>query len=308
MEWIKNVVDFIEDNLRNEITIEELASVSGYSTRHVQRLFRDHTGDSLMEYVRGRRLTAAMSDVIESQKALIDIAFDYHFESQQAFTRAFQSRFMFPPRRFRNNKLSNPPSAKQKISDAYLGMINREELTLEPEIMNREQKYFVGTQMIADLNSFATPTLIPRISALATEFRARSTELEQSSVVASDVRELLIITFRVPLEERTEEDGIVIMAGVEVDSPITPPDKMRLITVQPCEYAKFIYTGAIQEFNLASYYVAGCWFPRSKYWIGNAPLFNYMQIQGINSDINKSTYLLPLRKRHDRFIDKWWEH
>ncbi|PCH60335.1 MAG: AraC family transcriptional regulator, partial [SAR86 cluster bacterium] len=144
MDWIYKVIEYVEDNLKNSMTIEDIAAVSGYSERHFQRVFRERTADSIMDYIRGRRLTLAMEEIISSQKSIIDIAFEYQFESQQNFTRAFQSRFMFPPRRFRNNELHNPPSAKKRLTEAYLGMIAREELTLEPEIIQKKEKIFIG--------------------------------------------------------------------------------------------------------------------------------------------------------------------
>ncbi len=308
MPWITDLVDYVEENLKSDITVEDMAAISGYSVRHFQRIFRERTGDSIMDYVRGRRLTEAMSEITSSQRPIIDIALDFQFESQQSFTRAFQTRFLFPPRRFRNNLLRNPPSAKQRISQPYLNMISRQELTLEPEIILREEKHFIGLQIKEDIDSFADTSLLPGISALAASFKQRRPEIDETWLADSNTNELLIITYRVPKEERMEGDGIVLMVALETNSAAHSLPGMNTISVQRSRYAKFVYSGAIQKFNLASYYVAGCWFPRSKYWVGNAPLFNYMQIQGVNSETNRSTYLLPLRERHDRMIDRWWEH
>ena len=308
MNWILRVAEFIEQNLRSEISIEDLAIVSGYSVRHFQRSFKEASGDSVMEYVRGRRLTAAMQELALTDKPIIDIAIDYQFESQHSFTRAFQSRFMFPPRRFRGNKLSNPPSSKQRLSEDYLHMVEKKELTLEPEIIEIPEKTFLGMHIRSDLNGFDDKSIIPRTSELRKHFNSRLGEISEDDVVAAKGEGLLIISFRVPIEERESGDGIIVMTGIEVQSTTQPPKGMRTITVQQSKYARFVYTGALQNFYLASYYVAGSWFPKSKYWVGNAPLFSYMQVKGVNAEENKSTYYLPLRNRNDRFIDRWWEH
>ena len=92
----------IEQRLAEPLSLAEIASASGLSAFHFSRLFTALHGESVMAYVRRRRLAKAarrLSD--EGAVPLVELALDCGFESQQAFTRAFTRQFGVSPGRFR---------------------------------------------------------------------------------------------------------------------------------------------------------------------------------------------------------------
>ena len=94
MKWIKRLTkcaDYIEDNLKGEIKIEELARISCLSTLYFPRLFEAITDIPLSEYIRRRRMTLAAKDIIDGDKKIIDIALDYGYSTPESFSRAFKS-------------------------------------------------------------------------------------------------------------------------------------------------------------------------------------------------------------------------
>ncbi len=97
LEKIQKVLDYIEENLKRELTADDAISVSGYSVTHGYRIFGSLTGWSIGEYIRLRRLSEAITDYLEHDRKLIDVAFDYGYGSQEAFTRAFKSVFAVTP-------------------------------------------------------------------------------------------------------------------------------------------------------------------------------------------------------------------
>jgi AraC-like DNA-binding protein len=98
---IKVALDQIEGNLRDEITAEALARTVHLSPSHLRHVFARVTGCTLAEYVRRRRLAWAALDLALSRKRILDIAVEYRFSSQEAFTRAFQRRYGAAPGAFR---------------------------------------------------------------------------------------------------------------------------------------------------------------------------------------------------------------
>lgn len=92
---------WIESQLHEPLTLEQIASRAGLSPFHFSRLFTIRLGRSVMSHVRGRRLIHAARKLSqEPGLKLIDLAFDCHFESQEAFTRAFKRLFGATPGRF----------------------------------------------------------------------------------------------------------------------------------------------------------------------------------------------------------------
>ncbi len=94
MEWLKKLsaaIDYIEDNLGNDISYDEAAQIACCSTFYFQRLFSYVSGISLSEYIRRRRMTQAAFELQRTNAKVIDIALKYGYTSPTSFNRAFQS-------------------------------------------------------------------------------------------------------------------------------------------------------------------------------------------------------------------------
>ncbi|EJY0871542.1 helix-turn-helix transcriptional regulator [Escherichia coli] len=96
---IISVIAFAEHLLESESRsdISQLVRYSGYSRRHLQRLFRNKTGMSVGDYIRRRRLTRAAILVRLTGYPLHGIAISVGFNSQPSFNREFRKRFGCSP-------------------------------------------------------------------------------------------------------------------------------------------------------------------------------------------------------------------
>lgn len=103
------VVEWIEQQLDEPLTLERIAERAGLSPYHFSRLFTARMGRSVMAHVRGRRLVRAARRLCdEPALKLVNLAFDCGFESQEAFTRAFKRVFGVSPGRFRSGFAVEP--------------------------------------------------------------------------------------------------------------------------------------------------------------------------------------------------------
>lgn len=100
-DLIKGAVTYIEEHLDEELTTERVASYSAISMYHFHRIFQSHLGMSVTDYIRKRRLTHAAQALVMTDRAVLDIAVQYGFSSQEAFTRSFKRMFHLPPKRYR---------------------------------------------------------------------------------------------------------------------------------------------------------------------------------------------------------------
>jgi AraC family transcriptional regulator len=91
---------FVEEHLADRITMAELARAAGYSQWHAARVFKEIVGKSPFEYLRMRRLSAAAERLREGEHRVIDVAFDFVFDSHEGFARAFARQFGVAPRRY----------------------------------------------------------------------------------------------------------------------------------------------------------------------------------------------------------------
>ncbi len=94
MDWIKrlnNAMEYIEENITEEIEYDDLAKICFCSTHHFQRMFSYMANVTLSEYIRRRKMTLAAVDLQSTNDKVIDIALKYGYLSPTAFNRAFKS-------------------------------------------------------------------------------------------------------------------------------------------------------------------------------------------------------------------------
>lgn len=59
---------------------------------------------NLGKYIRGKKISLAAKDLIETNQSIMEITLKYGFSSQQTFTRIFSEIYGLPPLRYRNLK------------------------------------------------------------------------------------------------------------------------------------------------------------------------------------------------------------
>lgn len=121
-QTIQTVLDYIDDNLRSEMSAVMIAEKAGYSAYHFSRIFRETIGVSVMSYVTWRKLQYALYDLSQGKK-VIDVAMEYGFETHGGFTKAFVFWFGFPPSLCKLRLTVNPPMKAnvKMLTNKFLG-------------------------------------------------------------------------------------------------------------------------------------------------------------------------------------------
>src|SRR5699024_12527341 len=88
LQNMNDALDFIEENLTNEIDFGEVAKRALCSEYHFRRLFSLLAGVTLSEYIRRRRFTLAAPELNDSNSRIMDLAVQYGHDSTDAFTRS----------------------------------------------------------------------------------------------------------------------------------------------------------------------------------------------------------------------------
>lgn len=102
---VLNIIERIESRLekKENISVNEVANISGYTKRYTQKIFKEQTGMNISSYIKRRRLTYAAILIKLTKKSFCHIAMDLHFSTQQSFTRSFSREFNITPFDFRNS-------------------------------------------------------------------------------------------------------------------------------------------------------------------------------------------------------------
>lgn len=113
---IAPVLARIESGLAGPMPVTELADLAGMSASHLTRLFRQVTGDTVVGYVRRRRLAQAQHLLRNTTLPVSTVARTVGFGDLQAFNKACRAQFGRPPTLLRSAAQTalpaNVPSAR----------------------------------------------------------------------------------------------------------------------------------------------------------------------------------------------------
>lgn len=97
---ILQMMDYINENLTSDITIDHLASQFYLSRFHMMRLFKQETGYTIGTYISHKRLLLA-KELLAKDIPITQICFDCGFKNYSTFSRAYKEFFDEPPRESR---------------------------------------------------------------------------------------------------------------------------------------------------------------------------------------------------------------
>ncbi len=97
---IKSVIgaiEFMEKNLRENLLIGDVAAEANYSLFHFSRLFNKTTMFTPYDYLMRRRLSESALLLLKGKHKVINVAFEFGFNSPENFSRAFRKMFRMTP-------------------------------------------------------------------------------------------------------------------------------------------------------------------------------------------------------------------
>lgn len=100
-ESIKPAVDYIKENYAEEICVNKLATICGYSDTYFMKLFKKTTGMTCIDYINGVRLTQAANHLLATSSSIIDIALAVGYNNVSYFNRQFKAVYGVTPKEYR---------------------------------------------------------------------------------------------------------------------------------------------------------------------------------------------------------------
>ena len=109
---LKRVLDFIGDNLAENLSLSQLAAVAGMSPHYFSELFKQSTGSTPHSYVLRLRIERAKQCLRESKLSIIDVGLETGFQNPSHFARVFKKCVGIAPSGFqRDSWRTNKPTS-----------------------------------------------------------------------------------------------------------------------------------------------------------------------------------------------------
>ena len=134
---LNKIVEYIENNLEENIDLKVISKMIGMNEYTFQRLFSVITGCSFADYVRSRRLSNAGQELYLGEEKIVDIAVKYQYNNATSFSRAFEKFHGIKPSEVRKNPEKLKLYTKLHFNEQYecnkninYTIIEKDELTL----------------------------------------------------------------------------------------------------------------------------------------------------------------------------------
>ncbi len=243
MSVIEKAVWYIEWRRGEAIELQDVAAACGVSRFHLSRVFQGLTGQSVMAYVRKRRLSEAARALARGAEDILEVALDAGYGSHEAFTRAFREQFGLTPTAVRTART---------IESLQL---------VEPFTMDASLLTDLKSPRFEDRSAFHVAGLSERYT------------FETNHGIPALWQRFAPHIGRVPGQIGTVAYGICYngdgdgnfdyMAGVEVRRPDDVPNELARLMIPAGRYAVFTHSGHISDIRKTVYTIWNKWLPES---------------------------------------------
>lgn len=254
LEQVQRGIDYLEEHLDQSVDLTTVSKAAGISHWHFQRIFKALTGETLMAYVRSRRLANAHQRLLTTDEPILRIALEAGYESQAAFTRAFRAAYGTTPGAFR--RLGDKRLFPQKVRfDAdYLQHLHTN-MQIEPRWITRPAAYYVGMKTTCFGTDSDKNNVGEMLPPLWDAFLARLDEVSES---------VPGVCYGIVRTQSSESDQLEYFAAIEATTEQVP-EGMTSIAIEPAEYACFEHRGPAKQVDHTVSYIYSTWLMQSGY-------------------------------------------
>lgn len=246
VELMSQAVDYIENNLREPITVAGMAAAVSFSLYHFCRTFNQVTHHTPYDYLMRRRLSESAHDLVRTDKKIIQVACDYQFNNPETFSRAFRRIFDTQPNQARKQGQLDPWRVMPRLTLAHLRHIAKGNY-LKPVLEDKAAFQVAGLM-----------TLVKSDQAIISELW----ELLDRGPSLTEPQDRYGIAY---YPGGWSEHGFWYLAGMAIQSSDALDPAWVIKNIPARKYARFIHKGSRQEWPLTLDYVFHTWLPQSDY-------------------------------------------
>ena len=207
---IKDILDYIEKNVFQSLTVYNLADTFQISEEHLSRLFKKHTGIPPAEYIRRLKLSLAAADILENN-SVTETSSMYGFDTPSGFSKAFRKCYGMSAQEYKATYCTSPTPKFECLPELCVVAY-----TIMPKDANLQLKdagaYWLG-------NDFSD-NVVP--------------EDDWNKLMTPNKGEI-----GAWIPEDASPTGLKYIFGPIVEETSFIPDKMELFTLPASEYAVF---------------------------------------------------------------------
>ena len=284
---IDRAIDLVEGNLMAAVTVADMAAAAGYSLFHFSRTFNQATHHTPYDYLMRRRLSEAAQTLLRTDRKIIDVAFDYQFNSPETFSRAFKRMFGTQPSQWRREGRVDPRHLMPCLTPAHLRNLRRGS-GLKPTLVDLPPLQLTGLMThIRD-----DPDAIPAL------WRLLEGELSGQKPVAPLPGHYGVTFYpdNVRSPNNVQIGGYLYLAAVDLQGADLAATACVAKDFPALTCARFTHAGPIGDLALTYDYVYSTWLPKSDHAHAHPfVLEDYgASYPGANAESHETRLLFPI--------------
>ncbi|KYG29461.1 AraC family transcriptional regulator [Alkalihalobacillus trypoxylicola] len=287
MNWIHNIqsaIDYMEENLLEDIKLDKVAEQANSSLFHFQRTFALLTDCSVSEYIRRRRLSLAAEELSSSKQKVIDIALKYGYDTPESFSKAFRKQHGVAPSEAMRYR------GKLKFYDRLIiQVILKGAEPVKYNIVEKESFKAVGIKKTYSLKGNENLVEIPK---LWQEVNHNGTVSQLFELNNGGIKGVLGICDDLKVDEQ------LIDYWVAVESTMTESDLFQLIDIPASKWVVFEVSGPMPEAMQNTWKkIFSEWFPTSDYEHAGTPEMEVYPEDGSDKTNFYSEIWIPIKSK-----------
>jgi len=241
-------IDFIESNLKQGIGVADVADAVSYSLYHFSRMFNRVIHHTPYDYLMRRRLSESARELVDTDKKIIEVAFDYRFNAPETYSRAFKRMFGVQPHQWRKRGPLDRRALMCRLTPEHIAHVNKGDY-LKPTLVERDAFRLAGLMTLVRDD----PAVIPQI------WHTVAKELKRIQDADVTGRYYGVVWYPSGWQER----GYLYMAAIETGSLDTTGSPLVAKTLRPSKWARFVHKGPYRDLKLTQDYIYQTWLPQS---------------------------------------------
>lgn len=212
---VNSSIDYIEENLCDEITIDDLSSMFYFSKFHYYRIFRALTNYSVSDYINKRRMCIGVDLLKNTDYTILDIAVRCGMNSHEVFTRNFKREFSLTPSQYRKNKIFL--NSLNRITLVERDFVNKKnEIVVDYKIVEILELNLVGEYSSIRMDEFYTKSVSHFLEVFADDFFKRIGEDVLYFIITKHIKTTGVVEYFVGFEK--VKDGITLTKNHQIPS------------------------------------------------------------------------------------------
>lgn len=95
------ITSYVKDHYNEELSLERLAEIFGYSPTYLSRMFQKYAGINYMSYLQSIRVEYAFQELANTDRTISEIALENGFPNSKAMAKAFRKKYGILPSEYR---------------------------------------------------------------------------------------------------------------------------------------------------------------------------------------------------------------